>query len=285
MVDPASRLEKESETSYAMNITSIMYHDVVEVGAYDASGFQGSDAALYKVDRDQFNTHLAAIADAVAFAPTSVLDLLTNAADLSALTMTFDDGGVSAHTCVAESLEQLGWPGHFFVTAGYVGKPGFLSRQQIQDLHRSGHIIGSHSYSHPVRMSYCSSEAIGREWSQSIDLLSDITGSRIRVASVPGGFYSRKVAQKAAEAGIEALFTSEPTTKCYVVDGCLVLGRYTIQRWMPPSVIASLAKGQGFARSRQVILWNVKKASKILGGTQYLRLRKLLTQKSFGRDA
>lgn len=268
-----------------MNVTSIMYHDVVDALAYDVSGFKGADAALYKVDREQFKTHLSAIAAAIEAQPVSVLELLSKPRQRTPLLLTFDDGGVSAHTHVTEMLDGVGWPGHFFVTAGYIDKPGFLTKQQIQNIHRRGHIIGSHSLSHPERMSYCSQEEISREWRQSLQLLSDITGSKTRIASIPGGFYSRKVAQKAAEEGVEVLFTSEPTTRSQVVDGCLVLGRYTVQRWMSPDVVAALANGQGFARAQQVLLWNVKKASKFLGGTRYLRIRKLLTAKSLGRDA
>ncbi len=268
-----------------MNVTSIMYHDVVDAGAYDVSGFEGADAALYKVDREQFKMHLSAIAAAVEDQPISVLDLLTKRRERTPLLVTFDDGGISAYTHVTEMLDRLGWPGHFFVTAGYIDKPGFLTKQHIQDIHRRGHIIGSHSLSHPERMSFCSRKEISREWRQSLDLISDIIGSKTRVASVPGGFYSRKVAEQAAEAGVEALFTSEPTIRSHVVGGCLVLGRYTVQRWMSPAAVAALVSGQGFARSKQVLLWNVKKVSKRLGGTRYLRMRKLLTQKTVGRDA
>lgn len=268
-----------------MNVTSIMYHDIVANGAYDSSGFPGTDAAMYKVDQDDFRVHLKTISTAVEQPPISILQVKNDDSKSPRLTITFDDGGVSAASCVAEMLEQLEWPGHFFVTAGYIDKPGFLSRQQIQALHRGGHVIGSHSYSHPVRMSYCSAEMIHREWVESIDLLSQIVGEKVKVASVPGGFYSRTIAEMAAEVGIENLFTSEPTTRCHIVNGCRVLGRYTIQRWTPPSVIASLVNGHGFARSRQALLWNVKKVSKTVGGKQYLRLRKLVTQKSFGRNA
>ena len=261
-----------------MRVTSIMYHDVVDPGAYEISGFLGADANLYKVDRNQFEAHLKAIARA-GIAPARILDFLHDAPNFSPLIITFDDGGVSAHSFVAEFFEELSWPAHFFITAGCVDRPGFLTASQIQDLHRRGHIIGSHSYSHPA-MSYCAAQAIREEWRKSIDLLSAITGTKIRVASVPGGYYSREVARQAAAVGIEALFTSEPTTKVDVVEGCLVLGRYTIQRWMSPTTVRKLANGSGFARSRQVLLWNTKKVLKTFGGSQYLRLRKRLTSRS-----
>ena len=261
-----------------MRVTSIMYHDVVDHGAYDASGFSGADANLYKVERDQFEAHLKAIAR-TRIAPANILDSLHGAPNSSPLIITFDDGGVSAHSFVVEFFEALSWPAHFFITAGFVDQPGFLTANQIQDLHRRGHVIGSHSYSHPA-MTYCDSQAIRDEWRKSVDLLSQIIGTKIRVASVPGGYYSREVARQAAEAGIEALFTSEPTTKVDVVEGCLVLGRYAIQRWMSPTTVMNLANGSGFARSRQVLLWNTKKVLKTLGGSQYLRLRKILTSGS-----
>ena len=261
-----------------MRVTSIMYHDVVDPGAYDISGFLGADANLYKVERDQFKAHLKAIAGA-SITPASILDFLHSAPNFSPLIITFDDGGMSAHSFVAEFFEELGWPAHFFITAGCVDRPGFLTANQIQDLYRRGHVIGSHSYSHPA-MSYCDAQAIRDEWRKSVDLLSTIIGTKIRVASVPGGYYSGEVARQAAEVGIEALFTSEPTTKVEVVDGCLVLGRYAIQRWMSPTTVMKLAKGSGFARSRQVLLWNTKKVLKTLGGSQYLKLRRILTSRS-----
>jgi peptidoglycan/xylan/chitin deacetylase (PgdA/CDA1 family) len=260
-----------------------MYHDVVDSGAYDGSGFLGADANLYKVARNQFKAQLSAIAGA-GIVPASILDFLPSPTDSSPLIITFDDGGVSAHSVVAEYFDDLSWPAHFFITAGCVDKAGFLNANQIRDLHRRGHVIGSHSYSHQA-LSNCPPEVIRDEWRKSIDLLAPIIGTKIRVASVPGGYYSREVARLAAEAGIEALFTSEPTTKTEVVEGCLVLGRYAIQRWMSPTTIVGLANGSGFARSRQVFLWNTKKVLKTLGGNQYLKLRKRLTNRSVSEHA
>ena len=52
---------------------------------------------------------------------------------------------------------------------------------------------------------------LDREWRQSIARLSAVLGDPVKVASVPGGYYSREVGESAAAAGIEALFTSEPT--------------------------------------------------------------------------
>jgi peptidoglycan/xylan/chitin deacetylase (PgdA/CDA1 family) len=260
-----------------MRAISIMYHDVTEQGsAHTASGFPGADAALYKLERERFRQHLSAIAAARRDAPARVSELTESADSTPPWLLTFDDGGVSAYTCIAEMLEERGWRGHFLVTAGYIGKRAFLSREQIAELHGRGHVIGSHSTTHPQRMSHCRPDEMLTEWRTSIETLSDITGQQVSVASVPGGFYSREVAEAATQSGIRTLFTSEPVTRCAVVDGCLVLGRYTVQRHTTPERAAALVCGHTVPRMRQLLFWNAKKITKSLGGEYYLKLRKSL---------
>jgi peptidoglycan/xylan/chitin deacetylase (PgdA/CDA1 family) len=269
-------METQSEAREALKVISLMYHDVVEGGAHEQSGFGGADAALYKLEQGQFKQHLQAIAGAVRESPVKVFELQADARARRPWLLTFDDGGVSAYTCIAGMLEEFGWRGHFFVTANYVGSPSFLSDAQIKELHRRGHVIGSHSASHPERMSHCGPEEMLREWAESVARLSDIVGERVRVASVPGGFYSSSVAKAAARAGVEMLFTSEPTSAGRSVDGCAVLGRYTIQRRTTPETVAAIAAGRVAPRLKQMLLWNAKKVTKTLGGRYYLKARKSL---------
>ena len=69
------------------------------------------------------------------------------------------------------------------------------------------------------------------EWTESIGVLQDILGRDVRVASVPGGYYSTAVAHAAAAAGIHTLFTSEPVTRPSVAGPCTVLGRFAIRQY------------------------------------------------------
>ena len=266
-------------------VISLMYHDVVERAAHQASGFESADAALYKLEPDQFERHLAAISDLVPDRPILVTDLMANKIGperparpparppTTPWMITFDDGGVSFYEPIADRLEALGWRAHFFITTDYIGKPAFMSREQIRDLHSRGHIIGSHSCSHPLRFAALPYADLKREWGLSASVLSDLLGEPVRIASLPGGQYSRQVVQAAAAAGIEALFTSEPTTGCAKREGCLVIGRYAIQRWMAPAVAAGMASGQFAPRFRQWLWWEMKKGVKTLGGDYYLKLR------------
>ena len=267
-----------------MKTRVLTYHDVVEPGQDKASGFPAADAAVYKLETAQFAAHLKAIAAARRERPVVAADLLRGRGGSEAWLMTFDDGGASAHTHIADMLEERGWRGHFFITTDYIGTPAFLTVNQIRELRARGHVIGSHSCSHPVRMSHCSPAEMLREWRESLKVLSDILGEPVDTASVPGGFYSRQVALAAAEAGYKLLFTSEPVTRSREVQGCLILGRYMIQRKTSPKVAAGLAAGRLAPGLQHVFVWNAKKVAKRLGGKYYLELRKsLLAGRATGR--
>jgi len=251
---------------------SLLYHDVVLPGQASSSGFPGGDADIYKLARPDFERHLRVIHSVIPRPPITVSQL----GDVigTPLLFTFDDGGVSAHEHIADLLEAFGWAGHFFVTTNWIGRDGFLKPGQIRELYARGHFIGSHSCSHPSRMSYCSRPQLRREWSDSIAALSDVLGAKVELASVPGGFYGRNVAEEAADAGIKILFTSEPRTHSHVVNGCTVMGRYTIKDGVRAESAAALSVGSTLQQFQQLAYWNIKKMFKSGGGDSWLRMRK-----------
>jgi peptidoglycan/xylan/chitin deacetylase (PgdA/CDA1 family) len=271
-----------------------MYHDVVAAGDEDSSGFPGRDAALYKVTPELFEHHLHAIKRSAPVPPDRpdspdppelagpptfpAPPALPASPALPApppIVITFDDGGVSA-IVAAEALERHGFIGHFFVTTNYIGTPGFVSEADIRDLSGRGHVVGSHSCSHPLRMGHCAWPQLVDEWTRSRSTLSDILGADVDAASVPGGDFAPQVAEAAAKAGFTRLFTSEPTLEARNAFGLTLHGRFTIQRWTTAETAAALAGGQWLSCARQALVWNAKKISKRIGGERYLQLRKLL---------
>jgi peptidoglycan/xylan/chitin deacetylase (PgdA/CDA1 family) len=243
-----------------MRVLALMYHDIFEGGAADSSGFPGGAAASYKLEHEVFVSHLDAIRAVKSPLP---------------LYLTFDDGGSSA-VSIADLLEARGFRGHFFVTTDYLGAATFMTRDDVRELAGRGHVIGSHSCSHPTRMAQCSREQLLDEWRRSLATLEDVTGARVDTASVPGGYYSREVAVAAAQAGVTRLFTSEPTTRSHQVLGCTVHGRYGIKAEHSPQYAAALASGALLPRTQQLLFWNTKKVGKILAGDLYLKLRRRL---------
>ena len=261
-----------------MRAACLLYHDVVDGADWDSSGFTGPGTAKYKLSVPEFEAHLAAIAK-VRNTPARIAHELANAGETLPFLMTFDDGGESAATRIAGILEKHSWRGHFFVTAGKIGAKGFLNPVQIRSLRKAGHVIGSHSFSHPTRMSHCSREELTDEWTRSVKTISEILGEAVDTASVPGGYYSSRVGETAADAGIRVLFNSEPTTAVHDLRGCLIIGRYNIFRGTPPGVSADLVSAHSGARSRQWLYWNFKKIVKKVAGRPYLAARQLLLRK------
>jgi peptidoglycan/xylan/chitin deacetylase (PgdA/CDA1 family) len=260
-------------------IISLLYHDVVASGQFASSGFPGNDADIYKLECPKFELHLEAIEKSPRRPEVKVLYGAAHDIESNILLFTFDDGGVSAQS-TADLLERRGWCGHFFITTDYIGKPGFLTTDQIRQLQARGHVIGSHSCSHPTRMSRCPQPQLEREWNESARVLSNLLGSKLRVASVPGGYCSNRVAEAAAAAGIEVLFNSEPTTRIQRIHGCLVLGRYSIQQGVSARTAARIASGEWSPRVRQYLFWNSKKLAKRLGGSHYLTIRKSIFRRA-----
>jgi peptidoglycan/xylan/chitin deacetylase (PgdA/CDA1 family) len=253
-----------------MHALTLLFHDAVPEGRWDESGFVGADADLYKLECAAFHRHLEAIRRKLkgqfATSPQLLAGTLTND---PCFLLSFDDGGVSAATHIADMLEEFGWRGHFLITAGRVGTAGFLDAAQIRDLH---------SYSHPLLMAHCSTDQLYEEWHRSALVLSDILGAPITVASVPGGHYSHAVAVAAASAGMKLLFNSEPTTDMHLVDGCLVLGRFCVKRAHAPEWSGRIVAGDFAPKFKEAMLWNIKKVPKIILGDVWLRARQKILE-------
>jgi peptidoglycan/xylan/chitin deacetylase (PgdA/CDA1 family) len=275
-VNRLSAVEIASKASASMRVACLLYHDVIANNELGSSGFTGPGTSKYKLSSRDFEAHLASIA-AVRRDPPTLAHIFESGSDVALpFFLTFDDGGKSAATVVAPILASMGWRGHFFITAGQIGNDGFLNAEQIRSLRKEGHVIGSHSFSHPMRMSHCSEEELIEEWTSSIHILSNILNEQVDTASVPGGYYSKRVGEAAATAGIRVLFNSEPTTAVHNVLSCMVVGRYNISRGMRASVSADLVSVHSRERSKHWLFWNFKKLAKTFAGRPYLAARQWL---------
>ena len=249
---------------------TLIYHDVVAPERADESGFLGADAAHYKLSPSAFDDHLRAIRDA-GVRPLS--DLAEVGSSRSAL-LTFDDGGGSALSEIAPKLEAQGLRGVFLITTDRIGTPSFVTAEDLRELARRGHILGTHSASHPDRFSFLTPSAMEKEWRSSMRVLEEILGTPTKIASVPGGYYSRVVGESAAAVGLEVLFNSEPTSRWTRVGATWIAGRYSVTRKTSPSGAAALARGGLRATLKQRATWETKKVVKAAFGTVWLEARR-----------
>lgn len=209
-------------------IVSWLYHDVTD--SPGESGFQNPNARIYKISVSHFIRNLAHI-----LGSGCLLRTITNPENksnfntLSLNYLTFDDGGVSAMTA-ADILDLNNVKGHFFITTNKIGCPGFMGESQIRELHERGHVVGSHSHTHPSRFDILTSDKMFQEWSISTRILAKITGQPTVAGSVPGGNVNHRVVQAAGLAGIRHLFTSCPTYQTRLLSGVQIYGRLRVRR-------------------------------------------------------
>jgi peptidoglycan/xylan/chitin deacetylase (PgdA/CDA1 family) len=255
-----------------LKIITLGYHDIVDEGSA-SEHVERVAPSRYTLGREVFRHHLEA------FRKTGV-ELSTVGCDApSRVLLTFDDGAIGGYHCAAEDLEDLGWRGHFFVTSDWIGRDGFMNGAQICELRRRGHVIGSHTVSHPSRMSRLPWDELMRQWTLSRAILSDLLGEDVTAASVSDGYYSANVGRAAAAAGLKFLFNSEPTTEVGSEHDCSILGRYSILADTSVEEAAGLAAGRLGPHLRQTLSWKGKKLVKAVAGESYLTLRRLILSK------
>lgn len=262
-----------------MIIDALLYHDVLGPGD-GASGFTGGHAEIYKLAMRDFAAHLDAI-EASGAGIDVIPDTPGVATTARRVVLTFDDGGNSARERIATMLEARGWRGQFFITTSRLNTPGFLSDAGVRELSAAGHVVGSHSHSHPRRIWACTDGELDDEWSRSKDILEEVLGRPVHSASVPGGYYDSRVAAGAARAGLRVLFTSEPRSRPWTDAGCVAIGRYSLMRNSPATLAAALCAGERWPRLRQRALWESKKVAKRLLGDAWPALRRRV----FGAEA
>jgi peptidoglycan/xylan/chitin deacetylase (PgdA/CDA1 family) len=228
-------------------IACLLYHEITDDPR--TSGFQRPSARHYAHTTARFLEHLDRLA-ARAFTPALVsrLDLRTSRRHLL---LTFDDGGRSA-LYVAEELARRGWPGHFFLVTSRFGERTFLDRSDVRCLRSYGHLVGTHSHTHPNIFRDLTPAEMSTEWRVSARILEDTLGEPCLAAAVPGGDLSAQVLSSASEAGFRYLFTSEPWVTPRQVGDCWVLGRACLKSGTTPETIEALASFRGWRRAQLV---------------------------------
>lgn len=191
--------------------------------------------------------------------------------------ITFDDGCETDLISAAPVLRDAGFHATFYVTAGFVGRPGYLSTVQLRELSAFGFEIGCHSMTHAY-LNDLSAQQLHVEIADARSKLEDAIGVKVEHFSCPGGRYNDRVVSIAREAGYRSLATSHAHINMPTTDS-FRLGRVAILRDTDPPEFTEMCTGSG--------LWKIRlsdsirmSARKLLGNTFYDRMRTLLLRLS-----
>ncbi len=152
-----------------------------------------------------------------------------------AVMLTFDDN-VGDQMAVAEPiLKELGFKGVFFIMTVTLNKPGYMSKEQVKQLHDEGHVIGSHTYDHQNMRKLPDSL-----WALQIDKpqkqLREITGEDVRYFAYPFGLWKSENIPSLQKREIRAAFQltekRDTAAPLYTIRRMIVPGGWTASQMM-----------------------------------------------------
>lgn len=187
--------------------------------------------------------------------------------------ITFDDGCETDLIAAAPVLREFGHNATFFVTAGFLNHPGYMSSTQLRELGAQGFEIGCHSMTHAYLSDIGESE-LKSEIVDAKDRIEQIVGHEIHHFSCPGGRYNARSLDVARRAGFKTVANSEfnantPATNPYK------LGRVAMLRDVPIEAFGALCHGDGLWKKR-LSHRTRRSAQWLLGNRRYDRLRAAL---------
>jgi peptidoglycan/xylan/chitin deacetylase (PgdA/CDA1 family) len=167
------------------------------------------------------------------------------AAEVPPIHLTFDDGNASDLHVALPALVERRLKAHFFVLAGRLDAPHFLSRRDLQELLQAGMTIGSHGWDH-VDWRAASDAELNKEMRDARLLLEEVTGQPIAEAAIPFGRYDGRVIRSLLRHGFRLIFSS---------DGGLahrppLMSRNTLKADVTPTAIEDLIRRETSSRSR-----------------------------------
>jgi hypothetical protein len=101
---------------------------------------------------------------------------------LTVVTLGFDDGTAGHFDVVRPVLAEHGMRGVFFVITGRLGQPGYMTAEQVRQLHDEGHEIGGHTVNH-LHLIQLSAEDQVREVRHNEEYLQVLLGIKPSVVS------------------------------------------------------------------------------------------------------
>jgi len=191
-----------------------------------------------------FKAHMKMLADSGyhSILPDQLYDYLTKGSPLppKPIMLTFDDTDLDQYTIVAPELKKYGYKAVYFVMTVSLGRPHYMSKQQVKELSDAGNVIGSHTWDHHNVKKYQ-----GKDWEIQIDkptkTLEEITGKKIEYFAYPFGLWSHEILPEIKNRGFKAAFQladkRDPEYPLYTIRRIIASGY-----WSPKTLHNSIVR-------------------------------------------
>jgi len=152
--------------------------------------------------------------------------------------LSFDDTDLDQYTVAYPEMKKYGFTGVFFIMTVSLGRPHYMSRDQVRSLSDEGNTIGSHTWDHHNVKKY-----EGNDWVIQLDkptkLLEQITGKSIRYFAYPFGLWNTAAFPELKKRGFVAAFQlnekPDPSDPLYCIRRIIVPGTWngkSLNQWI-----------------------------------------------------
>jgi hypothetical protein len=204
---------------------NLLFHEICSIENCSSTGFNYVENRKYSCDVFTFTK-------IVKYAYENKLNI----------TFSFDDGGIS-NLISSSILDEYNFKGIYFIPTFFIGKPGFLKKEDIIDLYKRGHLIGSHSHTHPIPLSFLNYKSQLIEWETSKSILEEIILDKITLAALPGGDSNFETFKILQDLGYLEIYTSYPDAKHLKKYNKLTIkGRICIMRYHDFKFVEQIVK-------------------------------------------
>jgi peptidoglycan/xylan/chitin deacetylase (PgdA/CDA1 family) len=146
--------------------------------------------------------------------------------------LTFDDADLDQYTVAYPEMKKYGFKGAFFIMTVALGKPRYMSKDQLKELSDQGHILGSHTWDHKNVKKY---EAA--DWPIQVDkpskLLESISGKPVEYFAYPFGLWNPEAIPFLKERGFKAAFQlsgkRDPKDPLHTIRRIIVPGEWSAE--------------------------------------------------------
>ncbi len=199
----------------------------------------------YIVPPGKFAAQLKMLADSgyTTVLPDELMVYLNQGASLppKSFMLTFDDTDLSQYEVALKEMDKYGFKGVFFIMTVSVGRPGYMTAEQIHSLSKQGHVIGCHTWDHHNVKKYTDPD-----WSLQVEKpmrqLEKITGKPIKYFAYPFGLWNEEAVAPLQKLGVRAAFQLSAKRSVqaplYTIRRIIVPGYWetsTLDKWVRQS--------------------------------------------------
>jgi peptidoglycan/xylan/chitin deacetylase (PgdA/CDA1 family) len=203
---------------------------------------ESASMKVYIVTPVAFAEQMKALADSgyQTILPDQLYDYLAYGATLppKPIMITFDDTSEEHFTIGAAEMKKYNFKGVFFIMTISIGRPKYMSKDQIEQLAQDGHAIDGHTWDHHKVTEYNDTD-----WDAQVvkpqAKLQEITGKQFTYFAYPFGLWNREAIPQLKKRGIKAAYQlsalQDSIEPLYTIRRMIVPGTWStpqMLRWM-----------------------------------------------------